>query len=106
MSDEFVFDLEGFEADLDSTLERGREAFKGKYKEELNELAGLSRKEIDKITPGITDLQKYDELITVVKEASRVNLSQAQLKQQIEKLGAVAIQIATRIPSLASLLAI
>ncbi len=72
---------------------------------QLNELAGLSRAEIDAITPDITDLQKYDDLITVVKEASRVNLSQAQLKQQIEKLGEIAVKIAKRIPSLVELFA-
>lgn len=103
MSEEF--DLEAFEVDLDATLTRGREAFMGIYKKQLDELVGLSRKEIDAITPGITDLQKYDELITVVKEASRVNLAQAQLKQQIENLGAVALKIAERVPSLAALLA-
>ena len=97
------FDLGAFEKDLDETLKRGREAFDGIYKKQLNELAGLSRAEIDAITPDITDLQKYDELIVVVKEASRVNLSQAQLKQQIEKLGEVAIKIAGRVPSLAKL---
>ena len=101
MSDEF--DLDAFEADLDETLARGRKAFRGRYKSELDELAGLSRAEIDAITPGITDLQKYEELITVVKEASRANLAQAQLKQQIEKLGAVAIKIAKRVPSLAGM---
>lgn len=99
----FEFDLNGFEADLDATLEKGRNAFKGLYKTELNRLLGLSRTEIDKITPDMTDLQKYDELITVVKEASRINLKQAQLKQQIEKLGSVAITIAKRVPSIASI---
>ncbi len=97
------FDLKGFEADLDATLEKGRVAFKGMHKKQLDELLGLSRAEIDMITPDMTDLQKYDELITVVKEASRVNLAQAQLKQQIEKLGAVAVKIAKRVPSLATL---
>ena len=104
MSNEF--DLEAFDADLDATIERGRLAFKGKYKNELNELAGLSREEIDAITPDLTDLQKYDELITVVKEASRVNLAEAQLKQKIEKLGAVAVKIAKRVPSLAKMFTI
>jgi len=103
MSNEF--DLQAFEADLDVTLQRGREAFKGKYNKELNELAGLSRDDLNSITPDVTDLQKYDELITVVKEASRVNLAEAQLKQNIEKLGNVAIRIANRVPSLAKILA-
>ena len=100
------FDLDAFESDLEETLARGRIAFKGIYKDQLNELAGLSRSEIDAITPDMTDLEKYDELITVVKEASRVNLSQAQLKQQIVKLGGIAIKIAERVPSLAAMLAI
>lgn len=104
MADEFEFDLDGFERDLDTTLKNGRIAFKGKYKDELNALSALSKKEIDAITPGITDLQKYDELITVVKEASRVNLQQAELKKQIIKLGKVAVTIAKRIPSLAAIL--
>jgi hypothetical protein len=98
------WDLNAFEDALDETLERNRSAFKGKYKNELNELTGLSRKEIDQITPDMTDLEKYDELITVVKEASRVNLSQYQLKQHIVKLGDVAVKIAKRVPSLAAII--
>lgn len=104
MTDEFEFDLEGFEADLDVTLKNGRKAFTGIYKNGLNALSGLSKEDIDAISPGITDLQKYDELITVVKEASRVNLDQAVLKAQIIKLGDIAVTIAKRIPTLAAIL--
>lgn len=104
MSDEFKFDPEGFRKRLDDTLKQGREAFSGKYKDELNELSGLSKDEIDSITPDITDMQKYDELITVVKAASRANLKQAALKEEILKLGNVAVKIAERIPSLAAIL--
>ncbi len=104
MPDEFEFDLEGFERDLDTTLKNSRDAFQGKYKNELNTLSALSKEEIDAITSGITDLQKYDELIAVVKEASRVNLQQAELKKQIIKLGEVAVTIAKRIPSLSAIL--
>ena len=104
MTGEFEFDLDGFEADLDITLANGRKAFTGIYKDELNALSGLSKEEVDAISPGITDLQKYDELITVVKEASRVNLEQAALKAQIIKLGDIAVTIAKRIPALAAIL--
>jgi hypothetical protein len=101
----YEFDFDAFEADLDVTIANGRAAFEGKYKDELNDLAGLSREEIDKITPDdVTDLQKYDELIAVVKESSRVNLKQADLKRQIEKLGDVAVTIAKKIPQLAAIL--
>lgn len=100
-----AFDLKAFQAGLVTTLENGREAFKGLYKSELNELAGLSRAEIDAISPGTTDLETYDQLISVVKEASRVNLAQAELKNQIVKLGELGIKIAKRVPSLAAILA-
>ena len=103
MSDD-EFDLEGFELALEQSLENGRAAFEGKYKDELHDLVGLSREEIDAITPGGADLQAYDQLITVVKEASRVNLGEAELKNQIEKLGGVAIQIARKSARLAALL--
>jgi len=101
VSDEF--DLEGFKGRLKEDLKRGREAFKGKYAKELNELAGLSRNEIDAITPGVEDLQAYDALITVVKDASRSNLANAQLKQRIETLGSLAVKVAKKVPSLAAL---
>jgi hypothetical protein len=99
------FDLAEFERALDDALKKGNEAFRGKYRRELDELAGLSRVEIDAISPGITDLETYDRLITVVKEASRVNLAQADLKKQIEKLGDIAVKIAKRVPAFATILA-
>ena len=103
MTNGYEFDLDAFERDLEEILERSRRAFEGKYKDELNDLMGLSREEIDLITPDTTDLEAYDQLITVVKEASRVNLAQAELKGRIEALGQVAIKIAGKIPKLAAL---
>jgi hypothetical protein len=102
MGDEF--DPKLFERRVKSQLKVSGESFRGKYRDELDQLAGLSRQEIDQIAPGITDLQKYDELITIVKEASRINLSQAQLKTAIEKLGGITVSIAKKIPGLAAIL--
>ena len=99
------FDLDGFQSDLQQQLQRSSAAFQGQYKDALNELAGLSSDEIKSISPSTTDMQTYDELITVVKEASRVNLEQAQLTEQIQKLGDVAVSIAKKVPSLAALFA-
>jgi hypothetical protein len=98
------WDHEAFEADLDATLEKGREAFKGRYAKELDALLGLSRTEIDAITPGTIDLEIYDALIEVVKEASRTNLAEAELKKHIEQLGKIAIEIAKHVAGLAALL--
>lgn len=79
------------------------EAFDGKYQEELNDLSGLSKEEIDSVTPGTEDLRVYSVLTKVVEEASRKNLSQAELIENIKELGEVAVKIAKKIPRLATL---
>ena len=99
-----VDDIEKFRERLRNSLKRNREAFEGTYKSEINSLLGFSREEIDKITPGTTDLEVYDQLISVVKEASRLNISQAELKSQIKELGSIAVEIAKRVEPLGNLL--
>lgn len=95
--------LKDLELELREILRRNHQAFVGNYTREINELLGLSRAEIDAIVPGTTDLEVYDQLITVVKEASGRNLSQAELKSRIETLGEIAIAIAKKSAILASL---
>ncbi|MEH6649519.1 MAG: hypothetical protein V7707_05750 [Motiliproteus sp.] len=96
-------DIAEFKARLKAKMAENRQAFEGRYGAELDQLMGLSREEIDEITPDTTDLQAYDNLITLVKEATRVNLSQAQLKAEIQALGDVAVTIAEKVPRLAGL---
>lgn len=96
-------DLEDFERDLEAALNASHEAFMGKYKDELDALMGVSRESIDAILPGTTDLKEYDRLIAVVKEASRKNLAQAELRARIEALGDVAMRIVEKVPRLAAL---
>ena len=97
-------DIEEFKRMLREKTAENRKAFEGEYKDALNDLMGLSTADINIITPDTTDMEIYDQLITVVKEASRVNLSQAQLKQQIQALGDIALKIAKKVPSLAKVL--
>jgi vesicle coat complex subunit len=78
-------------------------AFNGTYGNELNALMGLSKDEIDSVTPDTTDLQMYSILVEVVKDASRKNLSQAKLVENIKELGDLAVKIAKKVPQLASL---
>lgn len=99
----FKFDMTGFDNDLQEDLRRGREAFEGTYKNELKALAGLSREQIDAMTPDSTDVETYDALIAIVKDASKKNLAQAALKANIEKLGAVGIRIAKKVTGLAGI---
>ena len=96
-------DAREFRRLLEKKMQENREAFEGQYGEQLNGLLGLSKDEIDAVTPDNTDLLVYEQLITIVREASRVNVAQAQLKENIEHLGDVAIQIAKRVRSLAPL---
>lgn len=81
-----------------------RAAFMGLYKKELDKLHELSKEEIDRITPDNTDMEIYAQLIEVVKDASAANESQAALKEQVLELGEIAIKIAKKIPSLASII--
>lgn len=98
------FNPGAFRRRLNRELEVSELAFNGEYAEELKHLSGLSREEIDAITPDDLDLQKYDELIVLVKEASRVNLEQAKLVEEIKKLGDVAVSIAKKVPFFSGLL--
>ncbi len=79
-------------------------AFKGAYRDELNQLEGLSGEEIDSVIPGTTDLMVYSVLVKVVEQASRENRSQASLIADIKELGDVAVNIARKVPRFASLL--
>lgn len=81
-------------------------AFNGVYKNELNGLYGLSRAEIDSITPDTSDLKDYAVLIKVVEQASKDNLSQAQLIDKIKELGEIAVKIAKKVPQLAKLISL
>ncbi len=80
-------------------------AFDGKYKDELDKLIGLSKAEINLVTPNDTeDLKVYDVLVQVVKKASKDNVKQADLIDDIKELGEVAVKIAKKIPQFAALL--
>ena len=75
-------------------------AFNGAYKSELDRLTGLSKAEIDAVTPGTEDLRVYSVLVKVVEQASRDNLAIADLRNRITELGQVAVKIASKIPGL------
>ncbi len=92
--------IEEYRRKLKERARVNREAFKGRYKDELNDLLGLSKTEIDAITPDTTDLETYAQLISIVKEASADNIDQAELKNRIMELGEIGMEIAKRIPAL------
>ncbi len=97
-------DLEAYRKKLEKRVKQNEDAFNGLYKVELNNLLGLSRDEIDKLSPDTTDLKIYDQLIAIVKEASIHNIEQAELVNNIKSLGNIGISIAKKIPSLKTLM--
>jgi hypothetical protein len=98
-----MVDMAAFKRDLENDLRAGRAAFEGKYASQIKELMGLSREEIDAIAPDNSDLLMYDQLIAVVKQASKHNISQAALANNIKALGDVAVSIARKSAQLAAL---
>ena len=87
---------------LKDALKRGREAFEGKYRQEIKDLLGLSEIEIQ--TAGFEiDRDIHEVLISMVMDASRLYISEDELKRRIEALGEDAARIAKLIPSLARL---
>jgi hypothetical protein len=85
-------------------FDQANAAFNGEYADELAALHGLSKEEIDSVTPGTTDLATYSVLLQVVTDASTKNLSQAELITNIKSLGDVAVKIARKVPQFAALL--
>lgn len=83
---------------LKNLIKEADKAFDGEYAKELDQLTGLSRGEINEITPDTTDLRTYNVLIKIVEQASRENIKKAELIDQIKELGDVAVKIAKKIP--------
>lgn len=79
-----------------------RKEFKGEYKDELKALQGLSREEIDSITPGTADTEIYLQLVAAVEAASAENVKQGELLEDIQELGDIAIEIVKKVPVLAA----
>ena len=97
--------LQKQQMELEEIMRFTRTAFEGAYAEQLQGLLGLSKEDLDAITPGVAAAAEYAKLIDVVKQASAKNLSIAELKSRIEALGSTAVSIAKSVASLAPLLA-
>lgn len=88
---------------FDVLFKEADQAFDGLYKDELNQLWGLSREEVDAITPDSSDLRIYAKLVKVVEKSSRENEAQAQLVENIKALGDLGVKIAKKVPQLKAL---
>ena len=98
------YDAEAMRRRMRQAQEDARLALEGRYSDTYKELRGLSKDEIENITPDTTDQEQYEALLAVVQEATRQNLEQAELVARIRELGSVAISIARMVPSLSNIL--
>ncbi len=81
--------------ELDQILKSGRKAFEGQYGDQLKKLEAMSRSDIDALVPGAPNTEAYDALLAVIRTASARNWSQARLREGIEKIGDIAVNIAS-----------
>ncbi len=96
--------LDDLFADMDSAATRAKAALEGSLAAEYKGIRSLDPETIADITPDTTDEATYEQLMAVVQEASARNESQAQLAARVKQLGELAITIAKKVPSLATLL--
>ena len=84
--------------------EEADKAFNGYYSEELNDLVGLSKEELESVIPDTQNKNTYKALIKIVEQASKENTKQADLINNIKELGEVAVNIAKKVPGLKNLI--
>jgi len=97
-----TFNADAFREEIRKAIQETDKELSGRYGKEIEDLLGLSRAEIDAISPGTTDLATYETLMKVVKEASRKNIAQAELRNRIVALGNTAVTIAKKSAALAA----
>lgn len=84
--------------------ERTKATLNGQFEDHFRGLRGLSKEEIEVITPDRTDEEIYEVLMETVQEATQQNIQQSELIDRVKELGSVAVAIAKKVPSLAVLL--
>ena len=80
------------------------QSFDGAYKNELAALKGLTPDQVQSVSPGTTNQETLNQLIQVVQQAQKDNLSQADLIDNIKALGSTAVKLAMKVPKFAALL--
>jgi hypothetical protein len=95
-------DKSAFKKKLKERAEVNRRAFESEHKEMLVGLLGMSQEEIERVSLD-AGIETYAQLISVVKEATAANVSQAELRERIEELGGLAVSIAKRVSKLAQI---
>jgi len=75
-------------------LDQNKAKMMGSYNKQLGDLMKLSDEQLSAIIPNVSKTETYNNLISVVKEASRANVQQADLQNKISALGQDAVKLA------------
>ena len=90
------------EDEMKKSADRAERAMNGRFKQTYSELNDLSSDDIARISPDITAMEKYKQLIEVVEVATEQNIAQHELIDRIRGLGDIAVNIAKKLPSIRS----
>lgn len=85
---------EEFDKAVQDALDRNKAALMGSYSKQIGDLLKLSDEQLNAIIPNVSRTDTYNNLISVVKEASRANVQQAELVNKISALGQDAVKLA------------
>jgi len=83
-----------FNQAVQDALDRNKAALMGSYNKQLGDLMKLSDEQLSAILPNVSKTETYHNLISVVKEASRANVQQADLENKISALGQDSVKLA------------
>ena len=83
-----------FDKAVQDALDRNKAALMGSYNKQIGDLLKLSDEQLSAIIPNVSKTETYNNLISVVKEASRANVQQADLENKISALGQDAVKLA------------
>lgn len=85
---------EEFDKAVQDALDRNKAALMGSYSKQLGDLLKLSDAQLSAIIPEVSKTETYNNLISVIKEASRANIAQADMLNKVSALGQDAVKIA------------
>ena len=83
-----------FDNAIQAALDSNKAKLMGSYSKELGSLQALTDAQLSALIPNTSTAETYNQLISVVQQASQTNMQQAELAGKITALGQNAVKIA------------
>lgn len=90
-----------FDNAIQAALDSNKAKLMGSYSKELGSLQALTDAQLSALIPNTTSTETYNQLISVVQQASQTNMQQSELARKITALGQNAVKIAKLVGLLA-----